>query len=389
MLKSIKLTNFFSFKETTVELHPEVNLLIGINGSGKSNLLKAIKLLKEGVTNKKGLSNLINGFGGFEAMKFFGNNKNQIGLEFEFEKIHSFKENVFYEIQLSGVSAFYTVSEKLWQHGSGFIYLEFDKGKGVVSELASKTTKQTKLFHYTDFDLSNLAFSQFEDPERYFYASKIKKAIQEIGCYDYFDTRPKSELRTKLFNATSETNLQSEGNNLSQTLNSLKIRQKPSYKKIIEALQKVNPNFNSFDFNVYGSGNIELLLEEEGLGKSVQVAQVSDGTLRFLCLLAILYNPERGSLVYIDEPEVSLHPDMLSVLANVLEETKDYGQVLIATHSDHLVDCFSFENIKVFEKDETNSTIVKNLKEKDFENWYDEFSLGKMWRKGDLGGNRW
>jgi predicted ATPase len=179
-----------------------------------------------------------------------------------------------------------------------------------------------------------------------------------------------------------------DGTNLPQILNTIKISHKSSYSKIATMLNEVNSKFIGFDFNFLG-GNIELMLEEDYINSSIHVTSISDGTLRYLCLLAILFNPERGSIICIDEPEVGLHPDMISNIGNAIIEASEKSTMIISTHSENLLNCFEIENIRIFEKDEHNSSKVFVYNKSDFQGWYEEFSSGKMWRQGDLGGNRW
>ena len=244
------------------------------------------------------------------------------------------------------------------------------------------------MVRYTDFvEPTELALSKIYDTDRYYALSTIRKAVGEIVVYNYFDTTPRSNIRKPML-PTSEKRLICDGTNLPQILNTIKINYKSSYAKIVEMLNEVNPNFNGFDFNFIG-GNIELMLEEKQLGSSIHVSSISDGTLRYLCLLAILYNPDRGALVCIDEPEVGLHPDMIANIGRSIIEAASDNLLLVSTHSENLLNSFEIEDIRIFEKDEQNATQISNYSKSDFEDWYDEFSTGKMWRNGDLGGNRW
>lgn len=106
-------------------------------------------------------------------------------------------------------------------------------------------------------------------------------------------------------------------------------------------------------------------------------------------MLSILCNPNRGTLVCIDEPEVGLHPDMIYNISNAIGKASEDTSFLIASHSENVVNGFDIENIRVFEKNKSNHTIVKMFSESDFEGWHEEFSLGTMWIEGDLGGKRW
>ena len=132
-----------------------------------------------------------------------------------------------------------------------------------------------------------------------------------------------------------------------------------------------------------------MLLEEEGLNRSIHLSKVSDGTLQYLCLIAILLNTQGGEFIAIDEPETGLHPDMLYNIAEAIKEASETATVVISTHSAQLLNYFDLETVRVFEKDEENATQVTAYTEGDFEGWYETFQVGSMWRQGDIGGNRY
>jgi predicted ATPase len=130
-------------------------------------------------------------------------------------------------------------------------------------------------------------------------------------------------------------------------------------------------------------------LRENKFLKNTPLHLISDGTLRFLCLMAIFYNPNRGEVIFIDEPELGLHPDMINTLYRAIELAAETSQIIISTHSAHLLDYFKLKNVRVFEKDENNATEVEQFSEEDFKGWYKQFNPGQMWRAGDIGGKRW
>ena len=130
-------------------------------------------------------------------------------------------------------------------------------------------------------------------------------------------------------------------------------------------------------------------LEEDGLNRAVSPIHISDGTLKFLCLMTILYNPYRGILVCIDEPELGLHPDMINTLYEAIEFAARTSQIIVSTHSSHLLNYFEIEQVRVFEKDENNATIVNQFSKELFAGWQQKFQLGKAWREGVIGGKRW
>lgn len=400
MIKEVKISNFFSFNQTTIKLCSDTNILIGINGAGKSNFLKAIKLLREGVAGIGLKKNILDNFGGFDNSFFKGSNENgdtqSIFLQYIFDGKEisqngsgfKFTEDIIYQINIIKSSSLlnYYIQEKITNE-KGFVYLDFINGVGHLNEKVSENSNKTSLVRYNDFDPQELSLKEISDTDRYFALTTIKKAIKDIFVYDYFDTTPKSPIRKPML-PTSEKRLFADGTNLPQILNIIKINHKQQYKKIAEMLNEVNPNFSGFDFNFIG-GNIELMLEESGLDSSIHVSNISDGTLRYLCLLSILYNPERGRFICIDEPEVGLHPDMILNIANAIKEASEKTTLVISTHSDNLLNYFDIQNVRVFEKDENNATKVISFSKELFSDWYKEFSLGQMWKQGDLGGVRY
>ncbi|RCX08911.1 putative ATPase [Anaerobacterium chartisolvens] len=408
MIKSIQLENFFSFENAKIEFNKTENILVGINGSGKSNLLKAIQFLKEGVAGIGLTKLIIDTWGGFDAMCFCGENSQKesvsITFELDFNVLKgfgfSFEKDVFYKIVVGrkpGQDNYYISSEELYQKEGfynkitklreDFIFLKFENGRGIIYGISGHKSKPELKVLYDNLNPQELALFQINDPVRFLIQYAICEAIRKITVYNYFDTTPGSLIR-KPMKSSGEKRLLHDGSNLPQMLNTIKINHRKHYLKMVEVLNEVNENFKGFEFNPIG-GNIELMLEEAGLNRLLHVTHISDGTLRFLCLMSIIFNPERGGLVCIDEPEVGLHPDMIMNLASAIAEASETTQFIIATHSENFLNHFNLDRIRVFDKDEENRTVVNSFTEEDFKGWYDSYFPGKMWRAGDIGGNRW
>lgn len=391
MIKSIHFENFFSFSNQTIELS-QLNALIGINGSGKTNFIKAIQLLKSILSEDELPDLIINRWGGFDSMCFIGNEEKphtKLSVEFIFEPETlskygcKFMEDIHYKISFfrvgSGVN--YSVTEQ-FQTKSGYQYLYCRNGKANAKEGIEQKSIQY------EFDNTISAISQLVDKDRYFHIYTLREAIKDIAVYKYFNTTETSPIR-KPVPPTSSNRLAFDGANLPQVLNSIKINNRNDFCRITEAMKVVNPNFVGIDYNIFG-GNIELLLEEDKLRKPIHISHVSDGTLRYLCLLSIILNPRKGRLVCIDEPEVGLHPDMINEIVEVIANNSDDTQFIISTHSEHVLNQLAISNVLVFEKDENNCTVVKDFKkDAKFSEWAADYSLGKLWRNGDLGGNRY
>lgn len=159
---------------------------------------------------------------------------------------------------------------------------------------------------------------------------------------------------------------------------------------IMTQLKNINPQFRELVFTQPTGGKTLLALKEKNLARAITIEHISDGTLRFLLLLSILYNPNRGKVICLDEPEIGLHPDMIrTIAAGIKYAAQDGTQMIVATHSPLLLNEFELEDVIVFEKDENNQTLVIKKTEEDFPDWEGEMLVGQMWLSGQLGGVRW
>ena len=130
-------------------------------------------------------------------------------------------------------------------------------------------------------------------------------------------------------------------------------------------------------------------MRERNLSHAIDALHISDGTLKFMLLMSIFYNPERGLLVGIDEPESCLHPDMIRSVAKMMKSAARSSQIIVATHSPLLLNSFELDDILVFEKNDNNETTINRYSEADFEEREGELLPGQMWLNGDIGGKRW
>jgi len=208
-----------------------------------------------------------------------------------------------------------------------------------------------------------------------------------MSIYSHFDTSAKSQLRKPNNEFGNTVKLSKDGDNLVQLLNYIKNNQTTVYDKIEKKLTTINSNYKSIEFSYFGS-QLYLLLREKQLDKTIGALHLSDGTLRYLLLMTILYNPNKGFFVGIDEPECGLHPDMIKSICTMIKEAED-SQIIIATHSPLLLNHFELENVLVFEKNEQNEAKVNKFCENDFPDWEGEFLVGQMWLRGLIGGKRW
>lgn len=400
MIKELIIRDFFSFKgEHTIELNQGVNILVGVNGSGKTSFLNAITMLYEGIAGG-GLSALFRQWGSYNAIvNACGEEKPDcfsVTYVFDADVLRSvvpaspFKKDVYYKITVFpiGDGTNYSLCETLYSEDSRgkkktFCYLEFRNGLGQIS-VRTKSGIEVEKYEGGMLSAQELVLRQITDPQRYLPSYTVREAINAIAGYSKFDydkVRQPAE-------ANNIKRLMSTGENLSQLLSYLNNNHTFQYEKIRESLGDINPNFTGIGYNIFGN-RLYLSLHERNLSHAIDALHISDGTLKYLLLLSIFYNPKRGTLVDIDEPESCLHPDMIRSVAKMMKSAGKTSQIIVATHSALLLNAFELDDILVFEKNDRNETQIIRYSEEDFENREGDLLPGQLWLNGEIGGKRW
>lgn len=400
MIKELIIRDFFSFKgEHTIELNKGINILVGVNGSGKTSFLNAIDMLYEGIAGG-GLSALFRQWGSYNAIvNACGELKPEcFSVTYVFDadalkKVVSaspFKKDVYYKITVFpiGDGTTYTLCETLYSEDSKgkkktFSYLEFRNGIGQIS-VRTKSGIEVERYDGGMLSAQELVLRQITDPQRYLPSFVVREAISAIAGYSKFNF---DKIRQPA-EANDIKRLINTGENLSQLLSNLNNNYTFQYEKIRECLSDINPNFTGIGYNVFGS-RLYISLREKNLSHAIDALHISDGTLKYLLLLSIFHNPERGKLIDIDEPESCLHPDMIRSVAKMMKNAAKTSQIIVATHSALLLNAFELDDILVFEKNDRNETQIKRYSEDDFENREDELLPGQLWLNGEIGGKKW
>jgi predicted ATPase len=164
----------------------------------------------------------------------------------------------------------------------------------------------------------------------------------------------------------------------------------PDTKDVItDKLYSLNEDIDFIQVKL-SSGNAELFVFEKDLSTPIPATRLSDGTLRYLSLLSILCHPSPPPFICIEEPEIGLHPDILSSVAELLVEASKKTQLIVTTHSDFLVSALSDQpaSVVVCERD-TEGSRMRRLEQDKLKDWLKKYSLGELWMSGHLGGTRW
>jgi predicted ATPase len=217
-------------------------------------------------------------------------------------------------------------------------------------------------------------------------ADHVLKAMRGWKVFQFHDTSATAGIKQKHAIGDSRV-LQPDGANLAALLFGLKKRAPKKYRAIVDVIRAVAPFFDDF------------LLEPDELDRKViqlewrhksdpsyfDASSLSDGTLRFMCLAALLLQPTKPSVIVIDEPELGLHPAAIVQLAALLRLASRESQVIVATQSVTLLDQFASEDVIVVERSNGESTFERLAKDQ-VRGWLDDYSLGELWLKNVLGG---
>ena len=369
LIEKIRLRNILSFGDKGEEITLEpLNIIIGQNASGKSNLVDVIKLLRS-LPQDRGLVNLFSKSGGIYEWIWKG-------------KKNAYNSEVF--VQIRNINYFLQFGEA-------------NQRLAIIDESIRGTDKKAedtlnREFSLTDFENSILSQTDgFNSDARKFLTllRRLRIAFSRSRTYTDLQTNRSSEIRKQQPADALNDFLEEDGTNLSLVLSDLQLKGNAK-ETIVEYLQKFNPKIKDY-LVIPSGGTVQLFIKEEGLNKPISAMRLSDGTLRYLCLLAILCHPEPPPLICIEEPETGLHPDILPTIAELMIEASQRTQLIVTTHSDILVSAFSEipEAILVCEKDE-DGTHFKRLNEEELKIWMEEYNdLGEIWLRGGIGGTRW
>ena len=369
LIEKIRLRNILSFGDKGEEITLEpLNIIIGQNASGKSNLVDVIKLLHS-LPQDKGLVNFISKNGGVGEWMWKGK-----------------KTDEFAEIIITYRSKILDINYRF-----EFISDVLDN-RAVVSEEAimDNKTKKEVLFKKVKAPYESILSFGYKDQENEIIPQRfeLRYLFGAIIAYTDLQTNRSAEIRKPQLPDVPNDFLEENASNLALVLNDLEHRGDIK-DKIVENLKKFNPQIKDYSVRILG-GTVQLFIREEKLEKPISAMRLSDGTLRYLCLLVILCHPKPPPLICIEEPETGLHPDILPTIAELMIEASKRTQLIVTTHSDILVSAFSDipEAVLVCEKDE-DGTHFKRLEADKLKVWLEEYSLGEVWLRGEIGGTRW
>jgi predicted ATPase len=389
-LKSLRISNLLSFGDDSPQIElGDLNVLIGPNGSGKSNLIEIIGLLR---STPKDFAAEVGDSGGVAELLWKGKSKGKAATA-TIEVIASpagVNRTIRYMLAFTRAgSQLKIVDERIENekpdegHDRPWFYFNYNGGRPVLNVADQKPRHLQR----EEVDPQQSILSQRQDPDQYPEVTYLGRFFGSFRLYRNWSFGPDSEVRDLYGSGLKNDFLEEDISNLGLMLN--RLRAEPRAKaELLEYLKMFYQGAEDILTPIQG-GLVDVRVEEEN-GVTIPASRLSDGTLRWLFLLTVLLHPDPPPLVCLEEPELGLHPDMIRPLARLLMSASERMQLVVTTHSDALLDELSGapDAVIVCEKHD-GSSFFKRLDGDQLAEWLKRYTLGQLWRTGEIGGTRW
>lgn len=360
-ISSLSISGFKSIRKLDDLQLSDLNVLIGANGAGKSNFVAYFKMLSELVegrlqvwSSKQGGADRILSYGLKETNSLatrvrFGDNEYEVVLEPSADDALVFTKERIY---VSG--AIYGPTDKVINTGQ------------TESKLKARTESGT-----------GASVAQF-----------CYDAISQWKVYHFHDTSDTAGVK-RLCSVHDNEFLRMDASNLAAFLYRLQQESPEVYSQIRKTVRLAVPFFDDFVLKPKTlpseEQQIRLLWKQQASDYAFWPSQLSDGSIRFICLVTALLQPVPPSTVIIDEPELGLHPYALTLLGALIRSASKRTQVIISTQSVPLLNEFEIDDLIIVER-EQGASVFKRLDQQEFERWLEDYTVGELWEKNVLGG---
>jgi len=355
-LSRMTIEGYKSIKKCDISFG-KINVLIGSNGAGKSNFISAFSLLQSILS-----------------------------------------KNLQVSVAQSGVNTFLYMGRKITEEIAFEVYFGHNSyGFKLIPTDDNRLIFQKEFFGYHgNWDNeSNVARGNSEAMWDIGAHNQIDQYVipilkkQNWRVYHFHDTGRSAKVKQE-HNISNNRVLLFDAANLAAFLYRLKGNYKKNYDEIVKTIQVIAPYFSDFILEPQEGNEEQIILkwQQKGCEDIFNASQLSDGTLRFICLTTLLLQPHnlQPATIIVDEPELGLHPYATTIFAEMVKQLSDEKQIIISTQSVELLNEFCVEDVIVVDRGK-NGSEFKRLNEKDLEVWLEEdYALGDLWKKNILGG---
>jgi predicted ATPase len=389
-IRSIRLSGLLSFPPDmeAFELRP-LNVLIGPNGSGKSNLIEAFELVRAMPSDFAGA--IRDGGGPAEWLWKGQSPQKPAVLDFVLQDgsptgrpLRHVLEFTTSQSRADIVDEAIEECSPVGAHQDVFFYYRFQRGRPVINTRSDEDGSKSRELRRDSIQPDQSVLAQRRDPDLYPELTWVGSAYGKTEIFREWTFGRYTPLRQPQPADLPEHRLLPDSRNLALLLNQIEHKDGRRYNQL---LKRFLPQFERMTTLVSG-GTVQFYLHETGLSAPIPATRLSDGTLRFVALLAILLAPKPPPLVCIEEPELGLHPDVMELLAELFVEASQRMQLIVTTHSDALVSALTGQPDAIVACERIGAgTSLRRLDPDRLKHWLDDYRLGDLWRIGELGAN--
>lgn len=374
----IKVEGFRRLSSLALELRP-LSVLIGANGSGKTSALELFSLLAASASGS--LKSALSEMHGIGANLTAGKAR---GLYFELSMHIPSYAPLIYSLRIAPTNVAYEVSEELLtqqrnQQPPPFKHIESRHGDVRYYEVPDGGLVRP------NWDHNPLETSLSQVPKMFSEPEDFRKRLASSTHYHVLDVAPRAPVRQPQPLRPADLPGR-DGEDLVSCLFYMREADRDRYEAVEDALRTGFPGFERLEFPPVAAGTLAMTWRDKHFSKPLFMHQLSEGTLRFLWLVTLLQSPGLTAVTLIDEPEVSLHPELLSLLSDLMREASARTQLIVATHADRLVRFLKPMEVIVMDLDDDGMATATWADQLDLEGWLSEYTLDEVWRMGRMGG---
>ncbi len=381
MLRKLKVKNYKSLEDLTLPLRP-LTVFVGPNNAGKSNILDCLLFLRE--LGEQG-EPAVHSRGGFQQIVWGGELKRKIEIELDGQVSDAVgkEHSVTYRVEIAGGPAHYALVREILSlrpNGEERKLLEFPDQKGMTS-LWEESPQTKRLSQYSRSPQHKLYLFDWRDPAQYPVLSAFFRAMSSWAFYDFVPAR-----MSKPGPARKEMHLLGEGQNVSSVLHTFQTEYSRNFEEVEELLKTGIPEVERLLTPLTEEGQTYLALQERGFSQRIPSWAMSDGTLRLLGQLAVLFSPDPPAMACFEEPENCIHPRLLELIVDALKSTSQKIQILVTTHSPDLLNLLAPEDLIIVEKADGKTQCREAKDAAGVKEALKTLGLGELWYSGGLGG---
>jgi len=389
-LERIQIEGLLSFGAKTIFEFGQLNLLVGPNGSGKSNLIDCLRIFAatpidlQGVFAKSGFESWL--YNGLEKESGSGTLRATLSVP-------GLDDRICHELRLGPPSLSraqieeHITSDRTPHETPTPYFVGSYRSAAVLSVATGGKRRRERVLSTKDYNSFQSILSQIRDFDQYPEITRLSRLYAGFRIYSEWSFGRASRLREAAPAGRSDAKLSESMDDLPVALNAME--QTAAHERVRQLLKELKGSYRDYVTRIL-FGRVGLELVEVPFTSPIPANRLSDGTLRFLALAAILLQPDPPPVICLEEPELGMHPDMIRMVARMIAEAAARVQLIITTHSEDLLTALQDDFDALFTFDASpEGSIVQRLSREDFQAWRADHALGEIWSSGEIGGVRY